>query len=49
VSSFSEVGEGAFLFYEDSSGRMAVAVNRGSAADELEVRSGDELELEPAP
>jgi S-adenosyl-L-methionine hydrolase (adenosine-forming) len=49
ASSFSEVGEGAFLFYEDSSGRMAVAVNRGSAADELEVRGGDQLQLEPAP
>jgi S-adenosylmethionine hydrolase len=49
ASSFGEVGEGAFLFYEDSTGRMAVAVNRGSAADELEVRSGDQLELEPAP
>jgi len=49
ASSFSEVGEGALLFYEDSSGRMAVAVNRGSAADQLGVRSGDQLQLEPAP
>jgi S-adenosylmethionine hydrolase len=47
--SFEEVPEGSFLFYEDSSGRMAVAVNRGSAAEALEVRPGDELELEPAP
>lgn len=49
VASFGEVGEGSFLFYEDSSGRMAVAINRGSAAEGLEVRPGDELELEPAP
>lgn len=49
ASSFGEVGEGAFLFYEDSSGRMAVAINRGNAAESLEVRAGDELELEPAP
>ena len=47
--SFGEVGEGSFLFYEDSSGRMAIAINRGNAAEGLEVRSGDELELEPAP
>lgn len=46
---FDDVPEGGFLFYEDSSGRMAIAVNRGSAAEVLEVRSGDELELEPAP
>ena len=46
---FEDVPEGSFLFYEDSSGRMAVAVNRGSAAEVLEVRPGDELELEPAP
>lgn len=47
--SFEEVPDGAFLFYEDSSGRMAVAINRGNAAGALEVRTGDELELEPAP
>lgn len=46
---FDDVVEGAFLFYEDSSGRMAVAVNRGSAAEALELRPGDEVELEPAP
>ena len=49
AASFGEVGDGAFLFYEDSSRRMAIAINRGSAADGLQVRAGDELELEPAP
>jgi S-adenosylmethionine hydrolase len=46
---FEDAPEGAFLFYEDSSGRMAVAVNRNSAAEVLAVRPGDEIELEPAP
>lgn len=49
ATSFTEVDEGAFLLYEDSSGRIAIAINRGSAAETLEVREGDELELEPAP
>jgi S-adenosylmethionine hydrolase len=49
VASFAEVAEGGFLFYADSSGRMAIAINRGNAAEELQVRLGDELELEPAP
>ena len=49
AQAFDDVPEGGILFYEDSSGRMAVAINRGSAAEALGVRSGDELELEPAP
>jgi S-adenosyl-L-methionine hydrolase (adenosine-forming) len=46
---FDDVGEGSFVFYPDSSGRMAVAINRGNAAEALQVRPGDEIELEPAP
>lgn len=46
---FEEAAEGAFVFYEDSSGRMSVAVNRGSASEVLDIRAGDVLELEPAP
>jgi S-adenosylmethionine hydrolase len=49
ATTFEEVADGAFLFYEDSSGRMAVAVNRGDASEVLDVRVGDEVELEPAP
>jgi S-adenosylmethionine hydrolase len=49
AQSFGDVEEGTFLFYEDSSGRMALAINRGSAAETLELRAGDEVELEPAP
>ncbi len=49
AGSFGDVEDGTFLFYEDSSGRMALAINRGSAAETLEIRPGDEVELEPAP
>jgi S-adenosylmethionine hydrolase len=49
VVAFEEVADGGFLFYEDSSGRMAVAVNRGDASEVLDVRVGDVVELEPAP
>jgi S-adenosylmethionine hydrolase len=49
AATFEEVGEGTFLLYEDSSGRLAVAINRGNAAHALDVRPGDEIELEPAP
>jgi S-adenosylmethionine hydrolase len=46
---FEEVPDGRFLFYEDSSGRMAIAVNRGDASEVLDLRVGDMVELEPAP
>ena len=49
ATSFDGVPEGSALFYEDSSGRMAVAINRGDASELLQVRSGDVVELEPAP
>ena len=49
ASAFDEVTEGSALFYEDSSGRMAIAINRGDASEVLQVRSGDVVELEPAP
>ncbi len=46
---FDDVADGAFLFYEDSSGSIALAVNRGDASEILDVRVGDVVELEPAP
>lgn len=46
---FDSAPEGTFLFYEDSSGRMAIAINHGDAASTLELHPGDEIELEPAP
>jgi len=49
ATSFEEVADGRFLFYEDSSGRMAIAVNRGDASEVLDLRVGDVVELEPAP
>jgi len=49
ADAFEDVADGGFLFYEDSSGRMAIAVNRGDASDVLDLRAGDVVELEPAP
>ena len=49
ATAFEDVAEGSSLFYEDSSGRMAVAINRGDASAVLQVRRGDVVELEPAP
>ena len=43
---FGDVAPGELLLYADSSGSLALAVNGGSAAELLGVRSGDELELE---
>jgi S-adenosylmethionine hydrolase len=42
---FAEVPEGAALVYEDSSRRLALAVNAGSAAEALGLRAGDEVVL----
>ncbi len=49
AAAFEQVPDGGFLFYEDSSGRMAIAVNRGDASEVLDIRVGDVVELEPAP
>ena len=40
-------GSGGLVVYDDSSGRLGVALDRGSAADELGVRRDDELRLRP--
>ena len=45
---FSDVGAGALLLYEDASGSLALAVNGGDAAALLGVRTGDEVRLEAA-
>jgi S-adenosylmethionine hydrolase len=42
---FADVGEGGVIVFEDSSGRLALAVNRGSAAEMLEVAPGDEVAI----
>jgi S-adenosyl-L-methionine hydrolase (adenosine-forming) len=45
---FSDVGAGSLLFYEDAGGALALAVNGGDAAALLGVRAGDEVRLEAA-
>jgi S-adenosylmethionine hydrolase len=42
---FGDVAAGQLVLYTDSSGALALAVNGGSAAQRLGVRTGDELEL----
>jgi S-adenosylmethionine hydrolase len=42
---FGDVEPGELVLYSDSSGSLALAVNGGSAAERLGVRTGDELEL----
>jgi S-adenosylmethionine hydrolase len=45
---FGDVPAGELLLYTDSSGALALAVNGGSAAERLGLRTGDVLSLEPA-
>ena len=45
---FSDVGVGALLVYEDAGGALALAVNGGNAAALLGLRAGDEVRLESA-
>ena len=45
---FSAVPDGDVLLFEDSTMQLAVAVNRGSAADLLGVRAGDQLRISAA-
>jgi hypothetical protein len=45
---FADVGEGALLLYLDSSGSLALAVNRGSAAELIGAGPGDKIALRPA-
>ena len=46
-STFSDAAPGELVIHTDSSGYLALAVNGGSAAERLGVRSGDELEIGP--
>ncbi len=46
VGTFGEAPEGECVAVEDSQGYVALAVNRGSAAEALGLRVGDELTLE---
>jgi S-adenosylmethionine hydrolase len=42
---FGDVAPGELVIYEDSAGDVAIAVNGGSAAALLDIKTGDELEL----
>jgi S-adenosylmethionine hydrolase len=46
---FGDVVEGELVLYLDSSASLALAVNRGSAAERLELAVGDEVALRPEP
>ena len=44
-TTFQDVGQGELLVYEDSAGRVAVAVNGGRAVVVLSVRPGDVVRI----
>ncbi len=48
AATFAEVTPGELLIYEDATDRVALAVNRGSAAQLLGVGADDELTVRPA-
>lgn len=48
ASTFADVDEGELIVYEDAHRQLALAVNRGSAAEQLGVGRDDELRLRPA-
>jgi hypothetical protein len=45
---FSDVADGELLLFEDSTLQLALAVNRGRAADRLGVRPGEQLRISSA-
>jgi S-adenosylmethionine hydrolase len=47
LRAFAEADRGDLLLHEDSSGRMALAVNGGSAEGLLNLKPDDEVELRP--
>lgn len=47
VTTFSDVEEGETIVYEDAYRTLAIAVNRGSAADELGLEVGDAVRMRP--
>jgi S-adenosyl-L-methionine hydrolase (adenosine-forming) len=44
-TTFGDVGRGALLLYEDASGALALAVNQGSAREELGLELDDEVRI----
>jgi S-adenosylmethionine hydrolase len=47
AQTFADVGPGELLVYEDAYRNLAVAINRGDAADALGLRADSELRLRP--
>ena len=48
ATTFADVGTGELVLYEDAYRTLALAVNRGSAADRMGVRLDDEVRLRPS-
>ena len=48
ATTFADVPAGALLLYEDAYRSLALAVNRGSAADRLGLGLDDEVRVRPA-
>ena len=45
ATTFADAAEGQLILYENSSGYLTVAVSGGSAANELGLRAGGEVEI----
>ena len=48
LRTFADADAGELFLYEDSSRRLAVAINRGDAAARLGIAVDDELRIRPA-
>jgi S-adenosylmethionine hydrolase len=48
ATTFADVAAGRLLLYEDAYRWLALAVNRGSAADLLRLRLDDEVRIKPS-
>jgi len=46
---FADVAPGDFVLFVDSAGHVALALNRGDAADELDLGAGDRVTVTPTP
>ncbi len=49
AETFADVSPGEFVMFEDSSGLLAIAINRGNAAELTAAEVGDRLSIEFAP
>jgi S-adenosylmethionine hydrolase len=46
---FGDVGRGELVFYEDSDGRVSIAINRGHAAQLLDIHPGGDVHIDMDP